>query len=161
MTFRLMQMSLLAIALAMPAAHAQEPIEFGSLDPVTSLSPTVQRAVAAKAANYPFVGFRMLGRDSVLLVFDDSTLTAAGIRAQTWMFGPPVTAAEADSCPPEKVLGRKIARAFWNTAGQPAETQVIMVAVRGTRGVDRWTSETMYYWRSQLEKPWAGDPIDR
>jgi hypothetical protein len=160
MSFRLMQTSLLTIGLAIPAASAQVPIEFGSLEPAAALSPALQNAVVTKAANYPFVGFRMLGRDSVLLVFEDSSLTVAGLRANTWMFGPPVTSAEADSCPPEKVLGRKIARAFWNAAGRPAETQVIMIAVRGTRGVDRWTAETMYYWRNQLEKPWAGDPTD-
>lgn len=158
MTFRMIEISLLAIGLGIPTISAQVPVEFGALDPPAALSPTVQRAVAAKADNYPFVGFRMLGRDTVLLVFDDSTLTVAGLRAHTWMFGPPVTTAEADSCPPEKVLGRKIARAFWNAAGRPAETQVIMIAVRGTRGIDRWTAETMYYWRNQLDKPWAGDP---
>jgi hypothetical protein len=161
MTFRMIQISLLAIGLAVPTVSAQVPIEFGALEPPAALSPALQRAVAAKAANYPFAGFRMLGRDSVLLVFEDSTLTVAGLRAHTWMFGPPVTTAEADSCPPEKVLGRKIARAFWNAAGRPAETQAIMIAVRGTRGIDRWTAETMYYWRNQLDKPWAGDPTDR
>ena len=120
MTFRMIQISLLAIGLAVPTVSAQVPIEFGALEPPAALSPALQRAVAAKAANYPFAGFRMLGRDSVLLVFEDSTLTVAGLRAHTWMFGPPVTTAEADSCPPEKVLGRKIARAFWNAAGRPS-----------------------------------------
>ena len=73
------------------------------------------------------------------------------------MFGPPVTDAEADGCPPEKVLGRKIARVLWRGLGRPSELKYIMVTVRGTTGVDRWTTNTMYFHRSQLEDVWAGD----
>src|SRR5439155_16778546 len=96
--------------------------------------------------------------DSALLVFDDSTLTADNLHAERWMFGPPVTAAEADSCPPEKVLGRKIARVFWRASGRPKQMQKVIVAVKGTTGIDRWTAESMYFYRSQLANVWAGDP---
>lgn len=158
---RLVRTAVLAIALTAPRLRAQVPLAFGPLDSPATLLPSLHRAVVAKAANYPFVGFRMLGRDSVLLVFEDSTLTLEALRAGTWMFGPSVSAAEADGCPPEKVLGRKIARAFWNAAGRPAETEAIMIAVRGTRGTDRWTARTMLYYHEQLNGPWAGDPTDR
>lgn len=78
-----------------------------------------------------------------------------------WMFGPAVTAAEADSCPPEKVLGRKIARVLFRFLDRPAAMQQIVVAVHGTNGKDRWTVEDMYYYREQLEGRWAGDLIPK
>jgi hypothetical protein len=156
--------ALLAVLLAGFAtqpALAQTPLPFGPLQPLTALDSAQRSAIRESAAGYPFAGFRLFGRDSVLLVFDDSTLTSDALAAHRWMFGPPVTAAEADSCPPEKVLGRRIARAFWAAWGRPGETQHVMVAVRGTEGRDRWTAETMYYHRSQLHGPWAGDRLDR
>jgi len=158
MSFRPLHLLALALCAVLPPLGAQVPVAFGALEAPARLSPEVRTAIAGKAAGYPFVGFTRFDRDSVLLVFEDSELTGEAIRAHTWMFGPPVTPAEADSCPPEKVLGRRIARAFWKASGQPEETQAIMIAVRGTRGADSWTSETMYYWRPQLTAPWAGDP---
>jgi hypothetical protein len=121
----------------------------------------VRAAIEQKAEAYRFEGFRFFAKDSALLVFVDSTLTATRLRAHTWMFGPVVTAAEADSCPPEKVLARKIARAFWRSWGRPADIQYIIVAVRGTKGRDRWTSTSMYFHKPQLVQAWAGDPSAR
>ena len=110
-----------ALASAPSALSAQVPLPFGELEPPAALGTTLRDAVSRRAGGYPFAGFRLFGRDSALLVFDDSTLTGDALRAGHWMFGPPVTAAEADSCPPEKVLGRKIARAFWANWGRPVK----------------------------------------
>src|SRR5215213_5817891 len=134
---------------------AQTPLAFGPLQPPAALDSALRGAILEKAAAYPFVGFRFFARDSVLLVFDDSTLTDDALTARRWMFGPAVTVAEADGCPPEKVLGRRIARSLWVRWGRPSEIQYVLVAVRGTSGRDRWTAETMYYPRSQLQGPWA------
>ena len=158
MPARFLSALLLVASLLARGLPAQTPLAFGQLQAPGELDRTLRDSVVHKAGKYPFVGFRLFGRDSALLVFDDSTLTADALRANAWMFGPPVTVAEADGCPSEKVLGRKIARVFWAAWGRPAETQYVMVAVRGTRGRDRWTAETMYYLRSQLDGPWAGDP---
>jgi len=79
------------------------------------------------------------------------------MQANRWMFGPPTTAAEADSCPPEKVLGRKLARLLWRGLNKPRELHYIIVAVHGTKDRDRFTVYTMYYQRGQLEAPWVGD----
>ena len=159
----LVRIAVLAFALGSSAASAaaQTPLAFGPLEPPAALSATLRTTVVEKASQYPFAGFRLFGRDSVLLVFDDSTLTGRALETGTWMFGPPVTTAEADSCPPEKVLGRRIARLFWDRSGRPADMQLIMVAVRGTKGIDRWTVSTMYYPRHQLDGPWAGDDMFR
>lgn len=140
---------------------SQPPLALGQLQLPSELALPLREAMVQKAGKYPFVGFRLFGSDSALLVFDDSTLTADALRTKTWVFGPPVTVAEADGCPPEKVLGRKIARVFWRGWGRPPDAQYVMVAVRGTRGRDRWTVETMYYLLNQLEGPWAGDPESR
>jgi len=161
MPARFLSAFLLVASLLARVLSAQTPLAFTQLQAPGELDRAIRDAVVQKAGKYPFVGFRLFGRDSALLVFDDSTLTADAAHANTWTFGPPVTAAEADGCPPEKVLGRKIARVFWSEWGRPAETQYVMVAVRGTRGRDRWTAETMYYRRSQLIEPWAGDPPSR
>lgn len=136
---------------------AQVPLAFGPLQPPSALGAAQRAAIAGIAGGYPFVGFQLFGRDSALLVFEDSTLTAAASGANTWMFGPPVTTAEADGCPPEKVLGRRIARVFWAGWGRPTQAQHVMVAVRGTVGRDKWTAVTMYCLPSQLDGPWAGD----
>lgn len=157
MSLRTVRLAALVLCAATTALAAQVPLEFQPIEHPAALGPELRAAVLGNAAGYSFAGFRRFGRDSVLLVFDDSTLTADAIHAHTWMFGPPVTAAEADSCPPEKVLGRRIARAFWRASGLPPEMQSIIVGVRGTRGIDRWTAETMYYWHAQLSGPWVGD----
>ena len=104
MPSRMMPIVVLALCAAAPALTAQVPIAFGPLEPPAALPPEVRAAVVAHAIGYPFMGFRGFGRDSVLLVFDDSTLTSAALEAQTWMFGPPVTAAEADSSASVAVL---------------------------------------------------------
>jgi hypothetical protein len=149
--------AVLLAGLGASALPAQVPPAFGPLQPPSALGVAQRDAVVEMAGGYRLIGFQLFGRDSALLVFDDSTLTDAALRANTWMFGPPVTTAEADGCPPEKVLGRRIARVFWAGWGRPAETQHVMVAVRGTIGRDRWTAVTMYYLPSQLDGPWAGD----
>src|SRR5262245_514630 len=87
MPFRLLRISVLAIGLATPVLGAQVPLAFDRLESPTTLRPSLHDAVVAKAATYPFIGFRMLGRDSVILVFEDSTLTLEALRAGTWMFG--------------------------------------------------------------------------
>ena len=133
----------------------------GRLSGQQSIEPALRAQLQSKAGHYPLRNVTTFSQDSVLLVFDDSTLTAASLKAGTWMFGPPVTAAEADSCRPEKVLGRKIARVFWRGVGKPSSLQQIVVRVRGTVGIDRWTSTDLYYYRAQLEGPWAGDPGSR
>jgi hypothetical protein len=147
------------IACAVPAvALAQVPIPGSEADSPSALPAALRSAVANTARRYPLVGAKVFGRDSVLLVFEDSTLTAEPLRAGTWMFGPPVTAVEADSCPPEKVLGRRIARALYRGLGRPADLQKVMVLVRGTKGIDRWSAMYMYYYQSELARRWAGDP---
>lgn len=114
-----MRASLVWIPYAMPFALAtgQTPIAFQPLSAPSALAPQVRAAIEQKAASYQFEGVTLFAKDSALLVFVDSSLTAARLSAHTWMFGPPVTEAEADSCPPEKVLARKIARTFWRSLG--------------------------------------------
>ena len=151
-----------ALALATQAVVAQVPLAFSdAVKPVSSMDSQLRAALQAKAGSYPLVGYAFFGRDSVLLVFEDSAMTGAALNAHTWMFGPAVTAAEADSCPPEKVLGRKIARVLFRFLDRPAAMQQIVVAVHGTNGKDRWTVEDMYYYREQLEGRWAGDLIPK
>jgi hypothetical protein len=151
--------ALLVVALAAVAttARAQMPLPFQTLESPAKLEPGLRQAIEALTPRYPFEGFRQFGADSVLLVFSDSALTGKSLTDHTWMFGPPVTDAEADSCPPRKVLGRKIARVYWRAVGSPKAIQVIMVAVHGTSGVDRWSVETMFYPYGQLAARWVGD----
>ena len=78
------------------------------------------------------------------------------------MFGPPATKAEADGCPPEKVLGRRLARLVWTQLGKPAELQVVIVRVHGPWVGDPLdtadqVTENLYYPRFQLTGPWVGD----
>jgi hypothetical protein len=155
-----MRVSLSLITCAIPVAIAtgQTPIAFQPLSAPSSLAPEVRAAIEQKAGPYQFEGLRLFAKDSALLVFVDSGLTFTGLSSHTWMFGPSVSVAEADSCPPEKVLARKIARIFWRSWGRPAEVQYMIVAVRGTKGPDRWTATTMYFQKFQLEQAWAGDP---
>ena len=154
-------LALMISAACSASALCQAPTAVQSLSEPAQLPPALRDSIIAKARPYPFLGYRLFGSDSALLVFEDSTLTTAATRASAWMFGPPVTAAEADSCPPEKVLGRRIARVFWRGLGRPAELQTLVVAVRGTKGIDRWTVITMYYYKPQLVGQWAGDPSSR
>jgi len=115
----------------------------------------------AKAGPYRVLQVEVFARDSARILFEDSTLTGDAMRAGTWMFGPPVTTAEADGCPPEKVLGRQLARILWRGIGKPTTIERISVTVRGTIGKDRWSSMAMFYPLFQLNGPWAGDPVPR
>lgn len=111
-----------------------------------------------EAAPYPLIEVVVQHADSAVLVFQDSSFTGAALRSHTWMFGPPTTKAEDDGCPPEKVLGRKIARVFWREVGKSAGLKTVIVRVRGTQGVDRLSFVDFYYIPAQLEGPWVGDP---
>jgi hypothetical protein len=112
----------------------------------------------ARAGHYPLVELKIFLHDSAVLVFEDSSYTGKAVAEGKWMFGPPVTAAEADSCPPEKVLGRQIARVLWRRGGKEADLQTVIVRVHGSAGLDRWSHTDMYYYPPQLEGRWAGDP---
>jgi hypothetical protein len=150
---------LLFLAPSITVVGAQVPLPFQSgVRAPSELSSELADSIRRTAGGYTFRGFHMFSRDSVLLVFEDSSLTAAALKAETWMFGPPATVAEADGCPPEKVLGRKIARVFWRGRGKPADLKSIMIAVTGTKGIDRWTAMTMFYYPRQLDGPWVGEP---
>lgn len=141
-------------------AHAQTPLMFSELvRPATAMDAKLRAAVHAQAGKYALEGVGIFGRDSIVLVFADSAYTDAGHTAGTWMFGPRVTDAEADGCPPEKVLGRKIARALFRAMGRPAELRQIAVSVHGTVGADRWSGVDMYYYPGQLSGKWSGDRI--
>jgi hypothetical protein len=123
-----------------------------------TVSTAVRAELQARAGHYPLGDVKIFAHDSALLVFEDSSYTGSGRAAGTWMFGPPVTAAEADSCPPEKVLGRQIARILWRRGGKAADLSSVIVRVHGSAGLDRLSYTDMYYYPSQLEGPWAGDP---
>ena len=155
--------SLIAVGIAAPvvAASAQPSFVRPELSPPAVMGQRTLDSIRAIARTYPFVGFKLFGSDSALLVFEDSMLTAVALDAGKWMFGPPPQAAELDGCPAQKVLGRKIARAFWRSSGRPASLQNVMVQVRGTTGIDKWTSTTMYYHRPDLVGQWAGDARSR
>jgi hypothetical protein len=125
------------------------------------VSAAVRTALQSRAGRYPLVSVALFGHDSALIVFDDSSYTGKARSAGTWMFGPPVTEAEADHCPPEKVLGRQIARVLWKNGGKALALKSVIVRVRGVSGLDRLSWTDMYYEPSQLEGPWAGDPSNR
>lgn len=118
----------------------------------------LRSALQQRAGRYPLKDVVVFGRDSALLIFQDSTYTGDAGRAGTWMFGPPVTVAEADNCPPEKVLGRQIARVFWRGLGTRLGLQQVVVQVGGTKGMDQFSRISMFYYPVQLEGLWAGDP---
>jgi hypothetical protein len=133
------------------AAHAAEA--------QTSVSAAVRAALQAKAGpRYPLGNVTIVAGDSAVIEFADSTYTGEARAARKWMFGPPVPIAEQDSCPPEKILGRKIARVLWQNGGKAAKVQKVVVVVHGTIGKDRWSRTDFYYEPSQLDGPWAGDP---
>ena len=122
------------------------------------VSPQLTAQLQAKAGRYPLRQVKIFARDSALLVFEDSAYTSAAAHNGTWMFGPKVTPEEADRCPAERVLGRKIARVFWRGVGKDLGVQQVVVRVHGSTSLDRWSFSDMYYYRDQLEGRWAGDP---
>jgi hypothetical protein len=99
----------------------------------------------ARTGHYPLVAVTIFAHDSALIVFEDSTYTGNALAAGTWMFGPPVTAAEADHCPPQKVLGRQVARIFWRRGGKDAGLKTVIVRVQGTIGLDRYSFVVIQY----------------
>ena len=122
------------------------------------VSPAVRAELQTRAGRYPLVSVSLFRGDSAVLVFDDSSNSGKAAMAGTWMFGPPVTKVEEDGCPPEKVLGRQIARVLWRGGGKEAQLKTVIVRVQGTTGLDLYSRTSMYYEPSQLEGPWAGDP---
>lgn len=133
------------------------------MDAQRPLPVAIARIAARAAKPYPMDSAVQYGLDSIVLVFRDSTLTEEREAAGTWMFGPPVTKAEADGCPPEKVLGRRIAREVWAALGKPPTFGVAIVRIRGPR-VDNGDESTelewnFYYPRFQLTGRWVGDSI--
>lgn len=139
----------LALALAVSACGRQTP-------PLESHE--MRATLQARAAQYPLLAVHEFGVDSVVLVFEDSTLAAAAVQAGTWMFGPPTSAAEAGTCPPEKVLGRRLARAYWRGAGRPTDLQQVTVRVQSRDRVPGYTEISMYYYAPELSEAWVGDP---
>lgn len=136
----------LFLALSLPVAAAAQ------------LPARVADDLRHEAGPYPFVDAIVQRGDSAILVFQDSSYTAAAINSQTWMFGPPTTKAEDDGCPPQKVLGRKVARVFWREVGKAAALKFVIVRVEGTTGKDRFSYIDLYYIPAQLEGRWVGDP---
>jgi len=155
---RVVAVACVAFAICCSKPPAEVPLPFTQLQEPATLGVAVHSAVDTVSGGYHLAGYRAFSGDSILLVYDDPALTSVALRANTWTFGPPVTAAEADGCPPPKVLGRKIARELWRALGRPKALQQVMIAVRGTEGIDRYTAETMFYYPQQLEGPWVGDP---
>ena len=119
----------------------------------------LRAALQSRAGGYPLLDVTLYGRDSALLVLEDSTYTSAAVDAGTWMFGPPVTAAEAGSCPAEKVLGQRLARILWWGLGADSTLQQVVVRVKGTKGIDQFSQTSMFYYVPQLRDPWVGDSL--
>jgi hypothetical protein len=141
----------LTLTLASVTSEAQQPI-------ARKVHAQLQRV----AGPYPLDSVYALNGDTVVLVLRDSTLTAARADAGTWMFGPPPTKAEEDGCPPEKVLGRRLARIVWTALGKPVDLQLVIVRVRGPLSgnpLESWdqVTEELFYPRFQLTGPWVGD----
>ena len=151
---RLICLSLIAAALTLSGAT---PVRAQG----NNVSAALRAALQARAGHYPLVEIILFPHDSALLVFEDSSYTGKAAAAGTWMFGPPVTEAEADRCPPEKVLGRQIARVLWRLGGKEADLKTVVIRVRGVSGLDRFSHTDMYYGPSQLEGRWAGDSEGR
>jgi hypothetical protein len=140
-----------ALTCGSASVEAQQPV-------ARNVRAQLQRA----AGPYPLDSAYALGRDTVVLVLRDSTLTTAASEAGSWMFGPPTTEAEEDGCPPEKVLGRRLARIVWTELGKPADLQLVIVRVRGPmtgRPLESMRKLTvdLFYPRLQLTGPWVGD----
>src|ERR1019366_7335962 len=128
------------------------------VDAQQTVSAAVRAEIQARAGRYPLVAITIFAHDSALLEFADSSYTGKAYKAGKWMFGPPVTVAEADRCPPYKVLGRRIARVLWRRGGKEADLKTVIVRVRGVAGVDRFSYADLYYASSELEGRWEGDP---
>jgi hypothetical protein len=109
------------------------------------------------AGRYPVLDVTFFGTDSALVEVQDSSRTVAAVLARTWTFGPPVSAEDAAGCPPEKVLGRRIARALWRVHGKTLGVTQIVVRVHGSSGLDRMSYADMYYGIHDLGDPWTGD----
>ena len=124
-------------------------------------TPALREALQQRAGPYPLDSVVFFGNDSALVVLADSSYTGEKVRAGTWMFGPPVTPEEAGKCPPEKVLGQRIARVLWWHHGADTTLQTVIVRVHGTEGADRFSSTSMYYYLQQLREPWVGDTLVR
>lgn len=140
-----------ALVAGATSGDAQQPV-------ARAIHATLQRV----AGPYALDSVHALQKDSVVLVLRDTTLTATALEAGTWMFGPPTTKAEEDGCPPEKVLGRRLARLVWAELGRPATLQLVTVRVRGPMtgdplGTLRKVSVDLFYPRFQLTGPWVGD----
>jgi hypothetical protein len=86
----------------------------------------------------------LYGSDSVLVVFQDSTLTGAALQAKTWRFGPRTSAAAVDS---EMRFGQDVARFVWHELGMPQRLQRVIIRVNGAVGKDRWTHTDFFYYR--------------
>jgi hypothetical protein len=127
----------------------------------------LQNLLRRSAGSYPLDSAYAVRVDSAVLVFGDVSLTPAAVEAGTWMFGPATTKAEEDGCPPEKVLGRRLARLLWTYIGKPKELAIVTVRVRGplvedALGSATQISEELFYPRFQLTGPWVGDePLSR
>lgn len=149
----------MALTHAAGSTAAAQPLAFSKvIQPASTMDAKLRAAVQKQAGVYPLEGFAFFDRDSVMLVFIDSSYTGAAVKAGKWMFGPPATAAELDGCPGDKVLGRKIARALFRAMGRPAALQQVVVTVRGAVGIDRWSASDLHYDRERLTAKWEGDP---
>jgi hypothetical protein len=118
-------------------------------------------ALQARAGAYPIVDVQLFGSDSANVVVEDSALTMNSIATQTWMFGPPVSAAEAGECPPEKVLGQRIARELWWRLDEASRPAQVSIQVKSARRDGQMTEVVMYYYLSQLQNAWVGDTLGR
>jgi hypothetical protein len=146
---------LLAVVLA--ASLVVAPKNLRSQAPISSAA--IRANLQRVSGPYPVLDIEWFGRDSARIVVEDSSRTTAAVTQHTWLFGPPVTAAEAAGCPPQKVLGRRIARALWRLQAKAVDVQQIIVRVHGRSGLDRLSFEDMYYGRSDLDDPWIGDRV--
>ncbi|HVX41361.1 MAG TPA: hypothetical protein VHB25_17485 [Gemmatimonadaceae bacterium] len=122
---------------------------------VPMLRPPLQRV----AGPYPIETVEFFRADSARIVVEDSSRTAKAVMDGQWMFGPPVTAEEAGGCPPQKALGRRIARELWRQHGKRVGLQEVIVRVHGRAGADRLSYVDMHYGRAELDEPWVGDRL--
>src|SRR3954471_7775914 len=99
------------------------------VDAQAAVTPAARAEMQAIAKRYPLLEVRLGSGKSAEIVFEDSSLTPDRSARGLWTFGPPVTAAEADGCPPDKVLGRRVARAFWKSTGRRAGIDTVTVLV--------------------------------
>jgi len=126
-----------------------------------SVSAEIQRALQVRAGSYPLLEVQRFGRDSAYIVLEDSALTSDALAGDTWMFGPQVSAAEAGSCPPEKVLGQRIARELWWRLDSAARPSQVVVFVKSAHRDQRIAEIGMFYYLEQLQERWIGDTLGR